>query len=92
MNCLLLVSAASAVTLNMKPYDPNHVPDYYADGYSDTWSYTTNHKLVNETAYVMDQPTEMNDVMEGFPGATPNTPYKPIWLPTTVDPRVMGGV
>ena len=77
MNSFLLVSVASALTLNsnQKPYEPNWHPDYLKDGFSDTWNYTTNHVLVNETAYVMDQPKEMDDVLEGFPGDVPNTPY-----------------
>ena len=48
-----LVASTSAVTLNSEIY-PH--PDYYADGYSNTWKYSDMEHLVNETAYVDDIP------------------------------------
>ena len=49
-----LVASASAINLNSEIY-PH--PDYYEDGYSNTWKYTEMTHIVNETAYVNDVPT-----------------------------------
>ena len=49
-----LVASCSGITLNSEIY-PH--PDYYADGYSNTWKYTEMPHIVNETAYVNDMPT-----------------------------------
>ena len=48
-----LIASASAISINSEIY-PH--PDYYADGYSNTWKYTEMEHIVNETAYVNDQP------------------------------------
>ena len=53
-----LVASVSAINLNSEIY-PH--PDYYADGYSNTWKYTEMEHIVNETAYVNDVPTTTND-------------------------------
>ena len=53
-----LVASASAIGLNSEIY-PH--PDYYADGYSNTWKYTDMPHIVNETAYVNDVPTTTSD-------------------------------
>ena len=52
-----LVASASAINLNSEIY-PH--PDYYADGYSNTWKYTEMEHIVNETAYVIDATTAPN--------------------------------
>ena len=51
-----LVASASAINLNSESEIYPH-PDYYADGYSNTWKYTEMPHIVNETAYVNDVPT-----------------------------------
>ena len=48
-----LIASASAISINAEIY-PH--PDYYADGYSNTWKYTEMEHIVNETAYVNDVP------------------------------------
>ena len=53
-----LIASASAISINSEIY-PH--PDYYADGYSNTWKYTEMEHIVNETAYVNDVPTSTND-------------------------------
>ena len=53
-----LVASASAVALNSGIY-PH--PDYYEDGYSNTWKYTEMTHIVNETAYVNDDPKLKDD-------------------------------
>ena len=63
MKFFAFLAAASAVSLNTEytidhtvdPLSPYH-PDYYGDRYSETWKYTDQEHLVNETAYVMDSP------------------------------------
>ena len=53
-----LVASTSAINLNTEIY-PH--PDYYEDGYSNTWKYTEMEHIVNETAYINDIPLETND-------------------------------
>ena len=53
-----LIASASAISINSEIY-PH--PDYYADGYSNTWKYTEMEHIVNETAYVNDVPTSTAD-------------------------------
>ena len=48
-----LVASTSAISINSEIY-PH--PDYYADGYSNTWKYTEMEHIVNETADVNDVP------------------------------------
>ena len=48
-----LIASASAISINSEIY-PH--PDYYEDGYSNTWKYTEMTHIVNETAYVNDVP------------------------------------
>ena len=77
---LALIASASAVSLNSFIY-PH--PDYFADGYSDTWQYVNHNHLVNETSYVDDQPASFSEAVKDFPGDTANPPYEARWLPTT---------
>ena len=53
-----LIASASAISINAEIY-PH--PDYYADGYSNTWKYTEMEHIVNETAYVNDVPQRFLD-------------------------------
>ena len=55
-----LVASASAINLNSESEIYPH-PDYYADGYSNTWKYSDMVHIVNETAYVNDVPTTTAD-------------------------------
>ena len=54
LNFAALVASTSAIALNNEIY-PH--PDFYADGYSNTWKYSEMDHIVNETAYTDDIPS-----------------------------------
>ena len=51
LSLLLVASRTEAMKLNSKSPDTDveKIPDFLADGYSETWKYTNNPHYVNET-------------------------------------------
>ena len=52
-----MAATASAITLNQR------IPDYWADGYSDTWYYAGRPHIVNEVEWKADDPVGYADAV-----------------------------